>query len=107
MDNDWCDQCGDPVDGDGVIVEATKEDPFRVASGYFCSWEHAASWVAAGESGKDFDVIFPKAVPLRGRERLWNAVEPVVAFAFFMLTCALIVIGSWTAANWVFPFANN
>lgn len=85
-------------------VEASKEDPFRVANGYFCSWEHAASWFATGESDKDFDVVFAEDRPPTKLERLWEAVEPIGVLVLLLWACGLMLIGAWTAANWIFPF---
>ncbi len=104
MDDDTCDFCGESLAENGVGVDVEMDDPFRIANGYFCSWEHAASWFATGESDKDFDVIFPEGTSLTRRERLWEAVEPVGVFILFLWAIALMLIGSWTAANWIFPF---
>lgn len=87
----------------GLFVEVSQDDPWREVSGYFCTWEHAASWCTAGESGKAFDVVFPEMESLTRRERVRSVVEPVGVFALFIWACALMLIGAWTAATWIFP----
>jgi hypothetical protein len=98
VENDTCDLCGQIDLEDPVRVEVERFDPHRWVYGYFCSWEHASAWFAAGEP--KFEMVKLERVEDR---RLWDRVEPTFAFFIFLWAVVLILIGAWTAANWLFP----
>ena len=53
------------------------------------------------EGGPKFETWDPY---LASRRQEWfDRIETVLAPLLFVLACALILIGSWTAGNWIFP----
>lgn len=102
-DDSGCDLCGIPWQslGTDVSVSLNRWESDEFLDVGFCSWEHAAEWFARGEPEMNTWDDYPD--PTR-REIWFDRIENVLVPVLFLWACALMLLGAWTAANWIFPW---